>query len=478
MRLGVEHAVRSRTTHGAAYERARLRFEDADHTAHRYSSMFRPRIGRRPMVGDLVGLMAMGGSMRRAAATQASQRLGPRALLSQWDRQTSRPQPPVLRASRSSDRRRAMATTAGAAAGLPDLDRVVTVVRGARTRLLDHPGVPSEDETATALQICGAAADLIMDASVQPQLNNMDHQADTAASTLLSLEGRSTTECVAETPTCTPDTASTSAPDSTAAGSPRLRDVVGQISDAAYAVIEDRRVHITPQLLAQYVAIQARLGRPASLPHVLALFASKPVPRARNAGQVHYQPQNPRRPGAAVDPDVAEAALDAALAARDLDAAVGVVEHSFAAAGFVRNKLLHKGFLPGFAVVAVPLATYSLATQLAAVQTTLDDGAATAMAFAAILAYVGFTGAIGAVANATANDQMRRVTWSPGTPLRERWLREDERAAFDKVTCAFGFTDAYRYGEEEGADFQALREYVMRKGMLIDQNEMLEGMSS
>ncbi|KIH95068.1 hypothetical protein SPBR_03485 [Sporothrix brasiliensis 5110] len=352
---------------------------------------------------------------------------------------------------------------------LPDLDKVAALVNGARDRLLSHPGVPSEDETATALRICSEAADLIMDAAVQPQLSSIDHQSDTAASTLLSLDGRRTA-------------AAPAAADPTVDAAPRLRRAIDQISDAAYMIADEPRVFLTPQLLEQYVQIQARLGRPESLPHVLRLYASKPAPApsagAAAGGPITYKTQNPRRPSSAVGSRVAATALEAALAAQNLDAAVGVIEHTYAAPAFVRAKLLRHGLLPAFVVVGVPAATYSLASKLATLQETMDTTTATSLSFAAILAYIAFTGTIGVVANTTANDQMRRVTWAPGTPLRERWLREEERAALDSVACAFGFREAHRFGEEEGTEFQALREYIMRKGMLLDQIELMEGMSS
>ncbi|CAK7270872.1 hypothetical protein SEPCBS57363_004324 [Sporothrix epigloea] len=368
---------------------------------------------------------------------------------------------PRLLALRQSQPVTSAAQFARAAAALPDLDKIAALVNGARDRLLSQPGILSEHETAATLRVCAEAADLIMDAAVQPQLSNLDHQADSAASTLLSLDEKQQAQKSAEV---------------NAVPSP-LRHVIDQISDAAFAVVDEPRVFLTSAILSQYVQIQARLGRPESLPRVLGLFASKPAPKAAGT-EITYKPQNPSAPASAVDPAVAELALDAALAAKNLDAAVGVVEHTFAAPAFFRAKLLKKGFLPAFVVVGVPAATYVLASQLAAAQTNMDPTTATSLAFAAILAYIGFTATIGVVANTTANDQMRRVTWTPGTPLRERWLREEERAALDSVACAFGFREAHRYGEEEGAEFQALREYIMRKGMLLDQVELMEGMSS
>jgi len=107
----------------------------------------------------------------------------------------------------------------------------------------------------------------------------------------------------------------------------------------------------------------------------------------------------------------------------------------------------------------------------------MDQASATGIAFAAILAYVAFTGTIGVVVVTTANDQMRRVTWLPGMPLRQRWLREEERAALDKVACAFGFQEQHRWGEENGPEFQALRNYIFTRSMVLDAVELMPGMN-
>ncbi len=101
---------------------------------------------------------------------------------------------------------------------------------------------------------------------------------------------------------------------------------------------------------------------------------------------------------------------------------------------------------------------------------------ATNVAFAGILAYVGFTATIGIVAVTTANDQMDRVTWATGMPLRERWLREEERAALDRVAGAWGFKEPRRRGEEEGGEWEELREFIGRRGMVLDRVELMEGM--
>ena len=101
---------------------------------------------------------------------------------------------------------------------------------------------------------------------------------------------------------------------------------------------------------------------------------------------------------------------------------------------------------------------------------------ATQIAFVGILAYVGFTATIGVVAVATANDQMDRVTWATGMPLRERWLREEERAMLDRVAVAWGFKESSKRGEEEGQYWEDLREWVGLRGMVLDRVGLMEGM--
>ena len=96
--------------------------------------------------------------------------------------------------------------------------------------------------------------------------------------------------------------------------------------------------------------------------------------------------------------------------------------------------------------------------------------------FAGLLAYIGFTTTLGMVAITTANDHMNRVTWETGTPLRERWLREEERAMVDRVACAWGFQDLWRRGEEEGRDWQTLRDWIRMRRMVLDKVELMEGM--
>jgi len=333
---------------------------------------------------------------------------------------------------------------------------------------LAQPGIPPEQVTLTALHALGVRdISAALDAPEQPsETSTTEAQSESSASHLLSLTSRSTrrggTAAASQT--------------TTAAPSFRQQDVVDQISDAAYAIVTHPNVVITPQILAEYVGLQARLGRPESLPRVFELFASKPTPRL-SSGNIDYRNRNPHRLESSINPAVAEAALNAAIEARNLDAAVGIVESSYATTASRRLRLVKKGLLPGAAFVATPVAAYILASNLSIMQDTMDQTMATNVAFAGILAYVSFTGTIGYVAATTANDQMKRVTWAPGTPLKRRWLREDERAAYDKIACGFGFSEEHRFGEEQGDEFLLLREFCLRRGMILDAVELMPGMN-
>ncbi|KAI1735313.1 hypothetical protein F4680DRAFT_435558 [Xylaria scruposa] len=319
---------------------------------------------------------------------------------------------------------------------------------------------PSQQEVSAALEVCDIMATRFTDESVQPQLAHAISESDSTASTLLSLDD------TARTRTQVPKSYEHPA---------ELRESIDKISETAYSIMAYPPVFITPELLKQYVQVQAKLGRPETLPKVFQLYASKPVPK-EGSNPIIYTEQNPNRAANAIESEVVDIALDTAIAAKNLDAAVGIIENSYGTTAFVRSKLIRHGLLPLGAFAATPFAAYVLASNFSGMQQTMDSATATNVAFAGILAYVGFTASLGMVALTTANDQMKRVTWAPGMALRKRWIREEERAALDKIACAWGFQEPWRQGEEEGRDWDALREYIGQKGMMLDRTELMEGM--
>ncbi|KAI1093099.1 hypothetical protein F5B19DRAFT_491866 [Rostrohypoxylon terebratum] len=361
-------------------------------------------------------------------------------------------------ASTSADARDARAENDNTAKSAPkkareELSSVINMmayIERNKTRVLANREIPTEAEIDAALQACWVVADYIMDDAVQPQITHMVTELDSTASELLSLDSTSDLK-----PFQSPETPSANM-------TAQVKQIIAKISQDAYAVISHPPVFITPRLLEKYVRIQARLGKPETLPQVFQMYASKLMPRA-SKGAIKYVKQSPNKIANAIEPEVIEKALDTAVEAKNLDAAVGIIENTYATKAFIRNKLLRKCLLPGGTLAATPVAAYLLATSFSTIQNTMDSGFATNIAFAGILAYVGFTGSLGLVALTTANDQMNRVTWNQGVPLRLRWIREEERAALDKIACAWGFHEKWRQGEEEGPDWDALREYISTK---------------
>lgn len=341
------------------------------------------------------------------------------------------------------------------------LDVFIGALHRTRDQLFVDGGIPAESDVLAALSQCNQAACLAIGASAS-QLSTTTNESDTAASSLLSLDRNlaQPTQRLAQE----------------VSDKSRPSHFVDQISQVAFDIVAHPSVIITPQVLEAYVDIQARLGRPESIPHVLSLYASKPKPRG-NLGSLEYVRQDPNKAANALSPSIIEKALDAAIEAKNLDAAIGIIENTYATKAFIRQKLLRKALLPASVATTAPFAVYLVASHLAQFQSSFDEKTATAVATAGILAYVGFTGSMGLLAVLTQNDHMKRVTWAPGITLRERWLHEEQRAALDKVACSFGFSQAHRHGEEEGAEFQALRQFILRKGMVLDRVQLMDGMS-
>ena len=247
------------------------------------------------------------------------------------------------------------------------------------------------------------------------------------------------------------------------------------LSQIVLNLLRDPKIFITPEMLQLYVRIQALLGKPEYLPEIFHLYATKPIPRP-GSGPITYQNPAPRSPKNAIPMELSDAALDAAMAKKDLPLALSVIETTVSTPAFRANKFLRKASAPAIALGVTPLCAYTAATALANWQNTYDVNIATYMAMAGIMAYVGTLATIGFVAVTTSNDQMERVVWQPGLRLRDRWLREEERLYFDRVAQAWGFKERWRRGEEQGEDWEALREFCGRRQMVLDKTDLLEGM--
>ena len=335
-----------------------------------------------------------------------------------------------------------------------ELENGLEKLRSISDKLFAYDRVLSEAETVLALNYCkDLATNLVPESSPSSQVRK-----DGAASLLLSLDESSKTKRILLHKLSQP-----------------ARRMADELANIAFSIVKHPTVFITPKVLKVYTDVQSRLGKPETFPAVFDMYANKPLPLEASS-PVKFKQQNPNRVANAIPLTLASHALDTAIDARQLVVAMDIIDSTYTKPAFLRAKLIRQGLLPVSTLAISPFAAWVVASKLAHLQTTMDPTMATNVAFAGILAYVGFTAVIGVVAMSTANDQMDRVTWAPGIPLRERWLREDERAAIDRIAGAWGFRETWRRGEEEGEDWDALQEWIGSRGLILDRVSLMEGM--
>ncbi|KAF8461907.1 hypothetical protein BDZ91DRAFT_662779 [Kalaharituber pfeilii] len=245
------------------------------------------------------------------------------------------------------------------------------------------------------------------------------------------------------------------------------------LAELAFSIINHPTVFITEPILSSYVDLCVSVRSLNSLPAAFALYAKKPILRS---GSKTPRKTNPILPKYAIPDAIATQALDAAISAEDMELALDIISTTYGAPAYRWNKIIRRALPAGAAVVVSPAAMYVLADAIARYQDVVQHDVAVKYAFVGLLAYLGFTGSLGLIAMTTANDQMLRVTWLVGTPLRTRWLMEEERAAYDKVAQAWGFQDPYQRGFEEGPEWELLKEYVAGRSMVLDDPGLMEGM--
>ncbi|QIX01707.1 hypothetical protein AMS68_007224 [Peltaster fructicola] len=312
--------------------------------------------------------------------------------------------------------------------------------------------VPSEQRVLYVLEQLDAIAKSLADANSIANAASIRSSSSATSALLGSVNTRKPTEAVSKA------------------------TLLSLISRSAENIVRHPNVFITAPVLKSYVELQNLLHQPASFPEVFDLYARKPTPTATGNSKVKYTSPNPKSLNAAIDKDTANIALSSAITAHDLTLTLAVLEKAFAAPAYARAKALRQGAVPGTVLAIAPMVAYGLSTQFSAWQTMLDPATATNMAFAGIMTYTFAVGTVGYVAITTTNDQMDRVTWAQGVPLWERWIREEERAALDRVAGAWGFKDREKRGDEEGEDWEKLKETCGLKGMVLDKVELMEGM--
>ena len=323
---------------------------------------------------------------------------------------------------------------------------------------------PMEGEILEALKICRRLAAYFRDIKDKPALATVKPGGE--AGNLLFLEDSKDGDATEQqlSPTMIGSMASYIAEHAT--------DMIAAVVNR---IAEDGKVFITPKILKRMVEILSLLNRPENLAKIFILYAEKSIPIVDSA-PIRYKSANPNKISAAVPLDIARTALDAGIKAQNLPLCLDIMDYTVRTIAYKRSKITRKALLPGIIATMAPGAAYIIATQLAQMQEAMSTGMATMVGTAGIITYLGATGTMGFITIATANDQMERVTWAGGIQLRQRWLREDERAFMDAVACAWGFSDRNRRGEEAGPDWEALKELCGMRGMMLDRVGLMDGM--
>jgi len=249
------------------------------------------------------------------------------------------------------------------------------------------------------------------------------------------------------------------------------------ISRLAKALLKHPKVFISPEILARYIRLQRLVGFPRAIPEIFYLYANKPVPELGSSPPKFSKP-SPKSAKQAIPAELADAALTAAIDKKDMPLAFDIVETTYCAPAWRRHRMLTKLGVPGVIAGLTPLGLYMLAQEASVYSGYIDPWMFKIYSFLGLSTYVLCTGTLGFVAMTTYNDNHNRVVWRPGTPLLDRYMREDERAALDRIACAWGFKETWKRGDEEGEEWEGLRELISLRGMILDKPDLMPGMNA
>lgn len=249
------------------------------------------------------------------------------------------------------------------------------------------------------------------------------------------------------------------------------------LSHLATDLLKDPKVFISPNILSAYIHLQRLLGCPRAIPEMLYLYAHKPVPELGSSPPKFSKP-SPKAAKQAVPEDLADAALTAAIEAKDMPLALDVIDETYCTPAWRRRRFLTKWGVPSAIVGLMPLAIWLIAEETALYSNFIDPETFKLYSFLGISTYILCTGTLGFIALTTYNDNHFRVVWRPGMSLIDRYLREDERAALDRVACAWGFKEEWRWGDEEGEEWEGLKQWCLLRGMILDKPDLLPGQNA
>ncbi len=248
------------------------------------------------------------------------------------------------------------------------------------------------------------------------------------------------------------------------------------LSKLAEGLLKHPTVFIGPNVLRIYIHLQRLLNRAHAIPEILYLYANKPVPQEGSSPPKFSNP-SPKAASQAIPADLAEQSLTAAIEAKDMPLALSVIDHTYRAPAWIRHRKLTKMGIPSILAAMTPLAIYMIAQEVSVYSGYIDPWLFKLYTFAGLSTYVLCTGTLGFVALTTYNDDHDRVVWRPGVPLLDRYVRADERAALDRIACAWGFKELWKRGDEEGEEWEGLRQLCLWRGMVLDKSDLLPGMN-
>ncbi|ORY09091.1 hypothetical protein BCR34DRAFT_487852 [Clohesyomyces aquaticus] len=246
------------------------------------------------------------------------------------------------------------------------------------------------------------------------------------------------------------------------------------IQQLAESLLRHENVFLSPNALSAYIDLVKLIHRPRSIPDMFRLYATKPIPLAGTSPPRFSHP-SPSSHKQAIPGPIAEKALSAAIAAKDLVLCLDVVDTTYCAPAFIRHKIVSKALPPVCGAALLPFGLWIIAEEFSHYSGGIDPALFKMYSWVGLLTYVSCTGTLGFVALTTHNDHFDRVVWRPGMPLRDRWLREEERAAMDRIAGAWGFKEKWRRGDEEGEEWEGLKEFIALRGMWLDKPDLMEG---
>jgi hypothetical protein len=250
----------------------------------------------------------------------------------------------------------------------------------------------------------------------------------------------------------------------------------GYLSRLAEDLLKNPKVFISAAVLSKYVDLQRLLNKPRAIPIALHLYANKPIPQLGSSPPKYTKP-SPKGYKQAIPADVAEKALQAAIDAKDMPLCLSVIDNTYCAPAWKTYKIVTKVAPLATAAAVTPFILWAIAKEFSLYSGYYDPDRFRLYSFMGLSTYVWGTGTLGYIALTTYNDHHDRVVWRPGMGLTQRWIREDERNALDLIAQAWGFKEKWKRGDEEGEEWEGLKEWCLLRGMQLDKPELMPGMN-